>query len=159
MILVHVEVVRNIRIATGKRLKTDSQLDIKMTKKEFIKYWYQSSQRDWKVAQLLLKGKSYVHALFFTHLVLEKLCKAHWVKDNTDNYPPKIHNLNKIIAQTKLKLSEDELIFCADMNKFSIEGRYPDYVSDIYKLVTKAYALSYFKLCEKLKKKLQRNLL
>ena len=77
--------------------------------------------------------KTYVHALFFAHLVLEKLCKAHWAKDNSGNHPPKLHNLLNIIAQTKLNLSESDKDFLAIMNQFQLEGRYPDYKFELHR--------------------------
>lgn len=129
-----------------------------MTKKEYIEHWKSISINDWKVAEDLFQTKHYLYALFFAHLVLEKLCKAHWIKDNTSNFPPKIHNLNKLISQSKLKLSDKELTFCADINKFVLEGRYPDYISNIYKIATKSYTQTYLKQCEKLKEKLKKEL-
>ena len=71
-------------------------------------------------------------ALFFSHLLLEKLCKAHWVKDNTENTPPKIHNLPGLVLKTKLQLSDEEIDFLREMNQFQIEGRYPDYKNLLY---------------------------
>ncbi len=125
-----------------------------MDKEELINHWLESSKKDWTVASQLVKSKHYLYALFFAHLVLEKLCKAHWVKDNKGNYPPKIHNLNKLISETNLKLSEEELIFMADFNKFQIEGRYPDYVSKVNRNVNSKITDSYLKQCNQLRKKL-----
>jgi HEPN domain-containing protein len=76
--------------------------------------------------------KDYLPALFFCHLLLEKLCKAHWVKDNTDNIPPKLHDLPTLVLKTKLKLKEEEIDFLREMNQFQIEGRYPDYKNLLY---------------------------
>ena len=123
-------------------------------KRDHIQYWKTIANKDWKRVNLLFKSRDYVFALFCAHLVLEKLIKGHWVKDNGSDYPPRIHNLNKLIAQTKLRLTDEELIFCADMNKFQIEGRYPDYVNDIYKIVKGKYTANYLKQCEKLRRKL-----
>lgn len=83
--------------------------------------------------QHLLKGKSYIQALFFAHLVLEKILKAHWVKDNEENTPPKIHNLLNIFAKTSLQLPDTDKDFLAIMNQFQLEGRYPDYKLELYK--------------------------
>ena len=44
-----------------------------MTKKEHINYWKSTSEKDWKAVQDLFRTKHYVHALFWSHLVLEKL--------------------------------------------------------------------------------------
>jgi HEPN domain-containing protein len=125
-----------------------------LTKEEYIEYWKKTAANDWIVVRDLVKLKHYLYAMFYAHLVLEKLCKAHWVKDNKGNYPPKIHNLSKLIAQTNLKLTEAELIFCADMNKFIIEGRYPNYISNIYKLLDREYTLNYIKQCKQIRERL-----
>lgn len=68
-----------------------------LTKDEHIKYWVDTAKKDWKTVQNMFGTKDYLPALFFSHLVLEKLCKAHWVKDNHGNTPPKIHNLPDIV--------------------------------------------------------------
>lgn len=122
-----------------------------MTKEEHIAYWVENAIQDEDAMEYLFNGKRYVQSLFFAHLMLEKLLKAHWVKDNEGNYPPKIHNLNSIHAQTNLSLTTEQLTFCADMNKFQMEGRYPDYVSNIYQIVTADYALNYIQQCKALK--------
>ena len=104
-----------------------------LTKEEHIKYWVTTAARDWKAVQNMYTSKDYLQALFFSHLVLEKLCKAHWVKDNPANTPPKIHNLPGIVLKTKLQLTTDEIDFLRDMNQFQLEGRYPDYKNLLYK--------------------------
>ena len=75
--------------------------------------------------------------------MLEKISKALWVQNNEGNYPPRIHNLNKILAQAKVELKEEDNVFLADVNKFQIQGRYPDYISDIYKICTKDLTTKY----------------
>ncbi len=51
-------------------------------KKEIIAHWTLTSGRDWKSALALFEAGQYIHALFFCHLVIEKLLKAHWTRDN-----------------------------------------------------------------------------
>ena len=104
-----------------------------MTKQQHIDYWVKTAEKDWIAVQQLFDAKSYVHSLFWAHLVLEKLCKAHWVKDNVENVPPKIHNLIVILETTKLQVSAIDLNFLRSMNQFQLEGRYPDYADTIYK--------------------------
>lgn len=104
-----------------------------MNKKEHIAYWKDTAARDWKFVLQTFKIKQYVYALFFAHLVLEKLCKAHWVKDNKSDYPPKIHNLVRLIEQTNLSFTEDEMDFFRKLNDFQLEGRYPDYNQELYR--------------------------
>jgi HEPN domain-containing protein len=50
-----------------------------MTKQEHIDYWVNTAAEDWDTVEVLFNGKKYLHALFWAHLVLEKLAKAHWV--------------------------------------------------------------------------------
>ena len=104
-----------------------------LTKEEHIKYWVDTANKDWRAIQKMYKSKVYLHALFFAHLVLEKLCKAHWVKDNVSNTPPKIHNLITLVDKTKLQISEEDRNFFFNMNQFQLEGRYPDYKDQLYK--------------------------
>ncbi len=59
-----------------------------MNKQDYIQYWKASAEKDWRRVNLLFKNRDFVFALFCAHLTLEKLLKAHWVKDNNENYPP-----------------------------------------------------------------------
>lgn len=104
-----------------------------LTKEEHIQYWIDTSDKDWEVVTTLFNAGKNVHALFFAHLVLEKLLKARWVKDNDSNTPPKTHNLVRIVAQTNIEFDENILTFLEEFNDFQLEGRYPDYMFDIYK--------------------------
>ncbi len=104
-----------------------------MTKEEHIAYWLDTGAKDWKAAQQLFKAKSYIQALFFAHLYLEKLCKALWVKNNDSNTPPKVHNLVKILNEAGIKYATEQMDFMIIMNTFQLEGRYPDYKQKLYK--------------------------
>ena len=113
-----------------------------MTKQEHIKYWEQSSEEDWKTVSSLFQSGRYVHCLFFSHLSLEKLCKAIWVKYNEDNFPPKTHNLVKLLHETKQNFNEKDLSFLVEFNDFQLEGRYPDYLFEINKRCNIEYTTS-----------------
>ncbi len=107
-----------------------------LTKEEHIDYWKKSSDDDWETVESLFTSKRYLHALFFAHLSLEKLCKAVWVKNNNDNLPPRIHHLVKLIQQANINMNEEDLVFLQLFNDFQIEGRYPDYLFKINKVCT-----------------------
>ncbi len=81
----------------------------------------------------MCQSNEFVQALFFSHLALEKLCKAHWVKDNSTNTPHKTHNFLVIFTNTQLQLNPVDEDFFRAMNQFQLEGRYPDYANTIYK--------------------------
>ncbi len=78
-------------------------------------------------------------ALFCWHLCIEKLLKAHWVKDNEENFAPRTHNLTLLHDQTLLNLSEDTQADLRIINFWNIEGRYPDYRNIVFKAATKEY--------------------
>lgn len=106
---------------------------------EHIKYWVSTSDEDFEVVLHLLNGKKFLHAMFLAHLSIEKLVKAHWVKDNENSIPPKTHNLISLIKQTKIKLPSEQLYFLTVLNDFQIQGRYPDYKQKVHSLLTAEY--------------------
>ena len=66
--------------------------------------------------------------------------KAHWVKNNQDNTPPKIHNLVKLYKQSNLKfLNEADLAFLDEATRFNMEGRYPEAKHAFFKLCNREF--------------------
>lgn len=108
-------------------------------KQTHIQYWTDGADESWKSAEALINGGRYMMALFCWHLAIEKLLKAHWVKDNEENYPPRTHNLTLLHDQTKLNLPEEMQEDLKIINFWNIEGRYPDYQNAVYKTATKEY--------------------
>ena len=49
-----------------------------MTKREHIDYWVRTATEDWITVEALFTTRRYMHCLFWSHLTLEKLAKAHW---------------------------------------------------------------------------------
>ena len=110
-----------------------------MTKTQHIDFWKQSALRDWDSVQVLYKGKQYMQTLFFCHLVVEKLIKAIWVKDNDENTPPFTHNLEQLYNQTELNINNSLVDLLPMINTWNIEGRYQDYKDKFYKRCTPEY--------------------
>ena len=129
-----------------------------MTKEEHIRYWVDTANKDWVAIQKIYKARAYLHALFFAHLVLEKLLKAHWVKDNEGNTPPKIHNLVMLARKTKLLLEDDDLIFLDRMNDVQLEGRYPDYIKNVFKIYKRKETALILEKVDNIRKCLLKNL-
>ncbi|MCA9898997.1 MAG: HEPN domain-containing protein [Anaerolineales bacterium] len=88
-----------------------------------IAFWRGSATEEWEVANELLALGRIRHALFWAHLALEKMLKAH-VLHQTKQEPPKIHNLSRLLALTNLEVDQDKLKLLAEMNRYNIEGRY-----------------------------------
>ncbi len=85
------------------------------------------------------------YCLFIGHLILEKILKAHYVKDNKKT-PPKTHNLVYLAKNSKLELTDDQFEFLDKVNDFNIEARYIDYKNSFYKKCTLTYASENFTL-------------
>ncbi len=90
-----------------------------------IEFWQLGAQEDWVVAKELVDRGRVRHGLFFGHLALEKLLKAHVCKQTRD-LAPKIHNLVRLAETARLELCPEYLDLIAEMNAFNIEGRYPE---------------------------------
>jgi HEPN domain-containing protein len=110
-----------------------------MTKEQHIDYWINTAQYDWTGVEHAFNSKSYVHSLFWAHLTLEKLAKAHWVRTHEENIPPKVHNIVWLLEQSDMDLGEEMMKFLEDFNEFQLSGRYPDYTNNIYKVCTKEF--------------------
>ena len=50
-----------------------------MSPEAIIRHWVKSARDNWKTTRYLFEKHDYVSALFFAHLYLEKLLKAHVV--------------------------------------------------------------------------------
>jgi HEPN domain-containing protein len=96
--------------------------------------------------------------LFFTHLALEKILKAHWVKDNVEDVPPKTHNLTYLLNKSTLDLEEEDSDFLQSLNIFQLEGRYPDYLAKMHHSVQKTECEKIIPQAQKLLKCLQEKL-
>jgi len=121
-----------------------------MEKDEHIKYWLQSALRDWDVTRDLVKARRYMYALFFAHLVIEKLLKAHWVKEHKDNIPPRLHNLSALYDKLKFELPSDLKDELTIITSWNIEARYQDYKDRFYKICTKDYTEKKLKIVEEI---------
>ncbi len=93
--------------------------------KKQIVYLKEGASEDFEVARELIFNKRLRHGLFFVHLALEKIIKAHVCK-NINDIAPRIHNLIRLSEVASLKLEQNFIDILAELNAFNIEGRYPD---------------------------------
>jgi len=90
-----------------------------------IEYWRTSSDEDFAAAQSLLEKEHLRHSLFFAHLAIEKMLKAH-VTRQTKDIPPRIHNLIRLVEIAGLALESEQASFLRRFDMYQLEGRYPD---------------------------------
>jgi len=89
-----------------------------------IEYWREGAVDEMEAAEGLFSLGKYRQALFFAHLSLEKMIKAHVAK-KTKEVPPKIHNLGRLSEIAELSPPEDIARFLKRFDIYQIETRYP----------------------------------
>lgn len=123
---------------------------MKINLSKTIKYWKDSSEKDYQVAKNLFSSKYYPQCLFFCHLTLEKLLKAIIIK-RTKDYPPYIHDLRRLAEAGKVKLNSEQKQILDKISTFNIAGRYTNEKFEFYKEYNKkGYAEEYLKITRKL---------
>ena len=110
-----------------------------MTKQDHVIYWKETAESNWQAAQGLFLTGQHLECLFFAHLVIEKLSKAHWVQDNVDDYPPRTHNVLKLWSATTLQPTPAQELTATELNTFQMEGRYQDYQRIASQRATQAF--------------------
>jgi len=95
-----------------------------------VEYWRKGAEEDLAVAEELLEKSRFRHALFFAHLAVEKMLKAH-VTRATLQIPPRIHNLLKLADKSGLDLSAERIGFLRIFNLYQLHGRYPEEVATV----------------------------
>ena len=119
-----------------------------------LEYWKAGSYDDLETAKILIEKDRFLHGLFFCHLVIEKIIKAHVVKQSND-LAPRSHNLIYSSEKSNLLLNEDDEIFLGILMKYQLQGRYPDYNPIV---PDKAIIIDYLNKTEKLLKWLEAKL-
>jgi HEPN domain-containing protein len=90
-----------------------------------IEYWVTSSEEDFAAAKSLLEKGHFRHCLFFAHLAIEKMLRAHVTK-KTKDVPPRTHNLVRLAEIAGLKLNPEQARFLTRFGVYQLEARYPD---------------------------------
>ena len=99
--------------------------DISKIPRENVRYWIKESYEDISTAYFLKhRGNRKLEAAFFAHLAVEKAIKS-LVAQNTNEIPPKIHNLVALAKRAMLPMTADQRKFLLMLNVYEIEGRYP----------------------------------
>jgi HEPN domain-containing protein len=91
-----------------------------------IEYWVKEADSASDTARILIKKKRYLHGLFFCHLTIEKIIKAHVVKA-TNQIPPKSHNLFRLLENAGVEVTDENAEFLGVLMRYQLEGRYPGY--------------------------------
>lgn len=122
-----------------------------MTKRDRVRYWLESANDDWEVAQHLFEKGDYPYALFFGHLAIEKVLKAIYVNQLND-IPPYTHRLVFLAEKIGIDLTEDQMELLEVLTDFNLEARYPDEKFSFKKKCTKEFTKVYLHKIEEMQK-------
>ena len=121
-----------------------------------ILYWINLSKYDIDTAKAMLASRRYLYVLFTCQQAIEKMLKALVVK-NTGSFPPKIHDLVKLLTIAGIEAPDEKKEFLAKLNYYYLETRYPAELSEISKLIKRQTALNIFNETRKMLKWLTSN--
>lgn len=98
---------------------------IKMDIEKVRDFWIEEAAEALQVAWHLHEKKDHSYALFFGHLVVEKILKALYVIRKGEQ-APYIHNLQRLAELTDIPLSSGQKMLLIQITDFNLEARYPD---------------------------------
>lgn len=105
-----------------------------------MNFWIQSADADYDTMMILFKNKKFSWTLFIGQLVVEKLFKAMYAKNNKNNpHAPRSHDLVFLSKKVGLELNEQQEDILEEITRFNMSGRYDDYKKNFQKLCTQEY--------------------
>jgi hypothetical protein len=63
-------------------------------------------------------------------------------KHNIENTPPRTHNLIHLLSATPVLLDDEKSEFLLNLNRFQLEGRYPDYLTKLHTICNEQFTQS-----------------
>ena len=120
---------------------------------DLMKYWFESSDSDFDTMKVLFENHKNTWCLFIGHLVIEKLLKCLYAKNNPENpISPKIHNLILLSQKANLEVPNEIKEKIQVINTFNISARYDDYKKTFEEKCTNEYTTLQFKNIEEVQK-------
>lgn len=120
---------------------------------DLMEYWLKSADEDYDTMLYMKDGKKNTWCLFMGHLVIEKLLKGLYAKNNP-NAPiaPKIHNLILLSQKANLEVPTEIREKIQTINTFNISARYDDYKRTFDEKCTDEYTFEQVKNVEEVRK-------
>ncbi len=120
---------------------------------DLTKYWFESADNDYETMKVLYNNKKNTWCLFIGHLVIEKILKGLYAKNNPDNpIAPKIHNLILLSQKANIEVPIGIREKIQIINTFNISARYDDYKKSFDAKCTNNYTKEQVKNIEEVKK-------
>ena len=119
---------------------------------DLMNYWIESSEEDYDTMMYMRAGKKNTWCLFMGHLVIEKLLKALYAKNNKNApYAPKSHDLLHLAEKTELELTDRQEDLLDTITRFNMNARYDDYKKEFYLKCTDEYTEQQLKNIEEVR--------
>ena len=107
---------------------------------DLMNYWIESADEDFNVMLDLKEKNRNTYCLFFGQMVIEKLLKALYAKNNkVAPYAPKTHDLLYLAEKLNLELTEEQEVILNEITTFNLSTRYDDYKRAFYNKCTDEY--------------------
>lgn len=127
---------------------------------DLMNYWIKSSDEDFATMEILYKNKQNTWCLYIGQLIIEKLFKALYAKNNErEPYAPKTHDLLYLAEKVQLQLTNEQKILLDTITKFNIEARYDDYKESFRKNCTNEYTTEQIKNIKEVREWLKNQLM
>lgn len=119
---------------------------------DIMNYWIESSDEDYNVMLDLKEKNRNTYCLFFGQMVIEKLLKALYAKNNKGApYAPKTHDLLYLTEKLNIELTEEQEVILNEITTFNLSTRYDDYKRAFYDKCTDEYTEEQIKKIEEVK--------
>ena len=119
---------------------------------DLMNYWIESSDEDYDTMMYMKAGKKNTWCLFMGHLVIEKLLKALYARNNKNApYAPKSHDLLHLAEKTDLELTDRQEDLLDTITRFNMNARYDDYKKEFYLKCTDEYTSQQLKNIEEVR--------
>lgn len=120
---------------------------------DLMNFWIESAEEDYETMQVLYNNKRNAWCLFVGHLVIEKILKGLYAKNNIENpIAPKIHNLILLSQKANLEVPNSIREKIQIINTFNIGARYDDYKKSFNEKCTDDYTKEQIKNIKEVKK-------
>ena len=119
---------------------------------DLMNFWIESSDEDYNVMLDLKEKNRNTYCLFFGQMVIEKLLKALYAKNNKGApYAPKTHDLLYLSEKLNIELTEEQEVTLNEITTFNLSTRYDDYKRAFYDKCTDEYTEEQIKKIEEVK--------
>ena len=109
-----------------------------MTRDDIARRWLEQVDEDILSAEALCNSGRWLYVGFLCHQAIEKTIKAYWYATQDDD-PVYLHNHFRLLEGCGLKdqLSDSQRRFLEIMSPMYIAGRYPEYKSQVARMLNK----------------------